>query len=245
MKDTFYFSHDYNARNDLKIQALISDHGPAGYGIFWAISEVLHEEEGHLIHIDNVTIKALAKQMSTSVEQINLVLKSCVEIGLFHENSDGIFSKRVNENIKQREEISKKRSKAGRISAKSRHNSTSVEHVLTSVEQNPTKERKGKENKEEEIILSRARTFAEHTEYGNWKGNEGTLEFLLKTYPVMMSLEKPITYVEYDRLCQKYGKKLVKDTFRDMEAWSKLDTKRWAAGVADKWAESEQLKQKT
>jgi hypothetical protein len=41
-KDTYYFSHDFNARNDSKIKKLISRHGIAGYGIFWAIIEDLY-----------------------------------------------------------------------------------------------------------------------------------------------------------------------------------------------------------
>ena len=41
-KETFYFSHDYNSRNDVKIKKLLSKHGLLGYGIFWAIIEELY-----------------------------------------------------------------------------------------------------------------------------------------------------------------------------------------------------------
>ena len=41
-KDTFYFSHDYNARNDSKIKKLLFKHGYLGYGLFWAIIEELY-----------------------------------------------------------------------------------------------------------------------------------------------------------------------------------------------------------
>ena len=41
-KDTFYFSHDYNVRNDIKIKKLINKHGFLGYGLFWAIIEDLY-----------------------------------------------------------------------------------------------------------------------------------------------------------------------------------------------------------
>jgi len=41
-KDTFYFSHDYNARADDKIKCLVRKHGILGYGIFWAIIEDLY-----------------------------------------------------------------------------------------------------------------------------------------------------------------------------------------------------------
>ncbi len=32
MKETYYFLHDYNARNDPKIPAMISKYGAEGYG---------------------------------------------------------------------------------------------------------------------------------------------------------------------------------------------------------------------
>lgn len=47
-KGSFYFSHDYNARNDFKIKKLISKHGYQGYGIFWAIVEDLYNNNNSL-----------------------------------------------------------------------------------------------------------------------------------------------------------------------------------------------------
>jgi len=41
-KDTYYFSHDYNCRNDEKIKRLLRKHGMCGYGIFWSIVEDLY-----------------------------------------------------------------------------------------------------------------------------------------------------------------------------------------------------------
>ena len=43
MKETFYFSHDYNVRADEKIKKLLSIHGMLGYGVFWAIIEDLYQ----------------------------------------------------------------------------------------------------------------------------------------------------------------------------------------------------------
>ena len=48
MKETFYFSHDYGARNDEKILKLIQKEGWEGYGIYWAIIEKLYEADGFL-----------------------------------------------------------------------------------------------------------------------------------------------------------------------------------------------------
>ena len=48
MKETFYFSHDYNARNDIKIKKLIAKHNYLGYGLFWAIIEDLYNNANAL-----------------------------------------------------------------------------------------------------------------------------------------------------------------------------------------------------
>lgn len=46
--ETFYFSHDYNARNDFKIKKLISKLGYQGYGLYWAVIEDLYNNENSL-----------------------------------------------------------------------------------------------------------------------------------------------------------------------------------------------------
>lgn len=43
-----YFPHDYNARGDENIIALMAEHGMAGYGIYWTLVEKLFEAEGYL-----------------------------------------------------------------------------------------------------------------------------------------------------------------------------------------------------
>ena len=47
-KETFYFSHDYNARSDMKIKLLIIKHGYKGYGLYWAIIEDLYQNANAL-----------------------------------------------------------------------------------------------------------------------------------------------------------------------------------------------------
>ena len=43
-----FFTHDYNARGDEKIVKMLSKQGWAGYGLFWAIVEKIHESGGEL-----------------------------------------------------------------------------------------------------------------------------------------------------------------------------------------------------
>ncbi len=113
---------------------------------------MLHSEETHKISKKDYVYLAIAKQMSTSVEQVKAIVNYAIDTcELFAQNDTHFWSERVMRNIEKREDISKKRSEAGKKSAETRNNLTNAEQVLTSVEQNPTKERKGKEIKEEEI----------------------------------------------------------------------------------------------
>ena len=151
MKDTYYFQHDYNPTSDPKIQALIGEHGAVGYGLYWRIVEMLHEEGTHKLPCKKYIYLALAKQMSTSVEQVEIIVKCCIELcELFVSDNELFWSERVLRNIEKRTEISNKRSEAGKKSAELRKISTSVEQVSTSVQQNPTKESKVKEIKVKE-----------------------------------------------------------------------------------------------
>lgn len=147
-KETFYFSHDYNARNDIKIQALLVEHGAVGYGVYWVIVEILHEESVKKLKLDDMTFVAIARQASTSVEQVKAIVECCLKYELFTEDDGYFFSKRILENFNKRMEISEKRAKAGRISAEKRKKATSVGKNSTSVEENPTKSNKEKERKE-------------------------------------------------------------------------------------------------
>ena len=149
-KETFYFSHDYNARNDIKIQALLVEHGAVGYGVYWIMVEILHEESEKKLKLDNMTYVAIARQASTSVEQVKAIVECCLKYELFVEMDGCFFSKRILKNINKRIEMSEKRAKAGRISAEKRKKATCVGKNPTSVEENPTKSNKEKERKEKE-----------------------------------------------------------------------------------------------
>lgn len=157
-KETYYFAHDYEPTADPKIQALIQEYGWEGYGLFWRITEMLHSDHSHKLPKKNYIFSSL-KTKSTNAEQVATIVESCItEFELFESDGSFIWSNRVDRNIIKRQSLSSSRSDAGKASALKRQQnkeiSTSVEQVLTGVEQNPTKERKGKENKEKEIKVN-------------------------------------------------------------------------------------------
>lgn len=175
-KDAFYFSHDYDPTGDPKMQAMMGDYGAIGYGVYWRIVEMLHSEPSHKLPFKKYIYLAIAKQMSTNVqqnstmgvqveinaEQVEMFVKCCLnDYELFHSDDDFFWSNRVLRNMEKRDNISEKRSGAGKKSAEKRKNKTNVQQVSTSaqqkstnVEQKATKERKGKEIKGNEIIIN-------------------------------------------------------------------------------------------
>lgn len=156
-KEAFYFAHDYDPTGDPKISAMLAEYGGMGYGIFWRITEMLHNEELHKLPLKKYIYLAIARQMQTDQSNVEAFITSCInDFELFVSDNLWFWSNRVNKNIGKRAEISAKRSEAGKMSANRKRetkyqNSTSVEHVLTSVEQNATKEIKGNKIKGNKI----------------------------------------------------------------------------------------------
>lgn len=120
-KDTFWFPHDYEPTGDPKIQALIGDFKAEGYGIYWRIVEMLHADTQHKLPLKRYIFLAIANQMQANVEQIEKLVEQCVKIyELFDSDGECFWINRVNRNIEKREEISKKRSEAGKKGQKSK-----------------------------------------------------------------------------------------------------------------------------
>ena len=46
-KDTYWFRHDSNAKDDYKCMILIEQLGCEGYGIFWILVETLREQKDY------------------------------------------------------------------------------------------------------------------------------------------------------------------------------------------------------
>ena len=76
-KDGYYFSHDYNARNDRKMRNLRCDKGMAGLGIYWCLIEMLYEEGGYLKLSE---CESIAIELQTDVKDIQDIIHN---YGLF------------------------------------------------------------------------------------------------------------------------------------------------------------------
>lgn len=136
-KEAYYFSHDANARNDLKCVKLRQDLGMEGYGIFWSIIEILRESVGYKLKKSD--LRTISYDLKVSIEIIESVI---FNYGLFKINGDTISSKRLTQSMFEYNKRKEKFSDAGRLSNDIRWRSGGDRVAIA------LKERKGKERKE-------------------------------------------------------------------------------------------------
>lgn len=138
-KDTFYFSHDYNAHNDFKILFLREKFGMEGYGIYWFIIEALANAGGYL---PIKAIPVLAMQMQSDKNVVKQIIE---DFQLFEINEENFSSNRLLSHINFRKTLSINGSKG----AAKKHGYGEAMAGLQDGFSNPyAKERKGKERKE-------------------------------------------------------------------------------------------------
>lgn len=119
-KDTLYFPHDYNARNDEKILCLRAKHGAAGYGAYWMIIEKMWETPNGILK--HKFIEGLA-DANLPISKLQEVISCCVEYELFASNGEEFWSETVNRRRRERDARRSKQAEGGRRGMVSRYNS--------------------------------------------------------------------------------------------------------------------------
>lgn len=199
MKDTYYFPHDYNAIQDPKLMQILTSIGLSGIGMYWIIIEILHQQPDGKISMDEFKnyIRFYASFEGKGEEYITKIEHVLIKCSALVEQNSEVFSNRVNSNKISLNDIREKRSKAGKMSAKSRlqkFENQEVEHVLntslTSVEQRKEIKYKKKYIKKSFIPPSKsdvidyfksnnytqesAEKFFEYYSSGDWKDKNGS-----------------------------------------------------------------------
>jgi hypothetical protein len=141
-KDTFYFSHDYNARNDEKIKMLIRKHGMMGYGVFWAIVEDLYNNANAL----RTDYDGIAYDLRLHSDIVKSVVN---DFDLFEINGDYFGSSSLQARLYQRNEKSLSARKSASYRWGKKNQDANAMQTLS--ERNAIKEIKGKEIKGKEI----------------------------------------------------------------------------------------------
>jgi len=84
-KESYYFKHDRNARNDIKVVKLRRKYKLEGYGAFFALLEILSEQDEYKLPVTD--IGDLAYDLSISEKKLNSIIN---DFGLF-KIEDGFF----------------------------------------------------------------------------------------------------------------------------------------------------------
>jgi hypothetical protein len=201
-KETFYFSHDYNAMSDEKIKSLICEHGLAGYGAYWAIIEMLYNNANAL----RTHYKSIAFDLHTNEELIKSVIN---DFELFVFDGDKFGSMSVQRRLDERCQ----KSQTARDSAFKRwkKQDSDANALPTESKGNAIKERKVKEKKEKETIKE-VHTPSRFDVFNDW----------LKTnYPNVASMKTQMTEQNLKSLIDLYGKEVLNDHLMQME--NKID----------------------
>lgn len=115
-----YFPHDQNARNDPALISLRRVYGWQGYGIYFAIIEILHEQDGY---IQEESLDDIGYSLNIEPELFNNVITMLLQNNKLVITDGKISSKRVLENLKIANEKKEKRSKAGKKGMQARWSS--------------------------------------------------------------------------------------------------------------------------
>ena len=123
-KVTGWFPHDIDADDDIKMQRLIQVYGAEGYGRWWKLVEILHKHGGSIdIHsLAFLVDRSLGVGIGVDAEDENdertftsyFAIEYMIKVGLLSRVEDVITSERVMRNLEYRQDVSAKRSQAGR-----------------------------------------------------------------------------------------------------------------------------------
>lgn len=151
MKETFYFSHDYNARDDEKILNMISELWMEGYWLYWSLIETLAQNNWKM-NIDS--IKWLWYKLRCDNTVITQLLQD-YNLFIIDEEEWVFYNKRLLTHLEKREESKQRKSEAGKKWMAKRwekNNSVITNDNRTITNDNKVKESKVKESKVNNII---------------------------------------------------------------------------------------------
>ena len=107
-KETHWFSHDKQARNEPRLKLLNAKFGRKGYGNWWVLLEVLRDQEAYKYDITSrIAYTLLAQEFEYTVEETKDFITTCIEeLELLQTDGNHIWS---NDLLERMEYLDKKR----------------------------------------------------------------------------------------------------------------------------------------
>lgn len=178
-KETYYFSHDSNALTDTKILNMRADYGLEGYGLYWAIIEMMRNEEDYKLKLNKNTYRAIKTLTNTTID-IEKFIKDCLDdYELFKQEDENFYS---NSLLRRMQEKDKKSAIARKKAEKRWSGNNTAKQQQCSSNANKEKESKEKENKKNE-----------NKENKNKKENRNKVVEIYNTYCVNLPQVQKLT----------------------------------------------------
>ena len=106
-----YFPHDCSASGDYKLAALETEHGAAGYAVFFKSVEILHSCKNGTLDIESLA-KGVGGMMRGGIYDVKIILESCLKLGLLESKTRKqivlVSSKRIQQNVLRIKQLSEK-----------------------------------------------------------------------------------------------------------------------------------------
>lgn len=148
-KEAYYFSHDSNARQDEKILMLRAEHGWEGYGIYWALIEMMFESSDSALHHNK--IKGIAVSYNIDITLLQHVINTCITEELFTSDNEKFWSESLSRRKSKFLDSKEKKSEAGKKGMAKRYGKQHSSNTVIT-EPNKVKESKVNEIKVKERI---------------------------------------------------------------------------------------------
>ena len=115
-KDSFWFSHDSNARNDPKLAKLLFLGGQEAKGCFWDLIEIMRESDGY--KIDKESLEAISYQcrFPVGVDVVGMM----INCDLLCEDNDHVWSASLIRRMEEWDKTKEARRKAGKRGGKAK-----------------------------------------------------------------------------------------------------------------------------
>ena len=251
-KDTIYFNHDFNSRNDSKIIKLRKKYKWDGYGVFWATLEIMRETtDGKQTYSDCIDN---AFQLNLDEEWYTVFINDCIEYGLFVRTGEYVYSGRLLNDIEHMKSKSKKASASASArwgkekDEKSEGNATAVQSQSDSnaKEDSIGEEKKG-EKKREDIVPVAEPPAEQPPKEIEILVPELRMEYLkvvrfIYEQPNLKKLPNQLQPNEYEKLRENYTEDEILDTLKEMENYRGIKKKQSIYLTALKWLDKNFIK---
>jgi hypothetical protein len=142
-KDSFWFKHDSNAKDDPKCTLLIEQLGLEGFGIYWVLIEILREQPDYKYPLK--LIPALSRKYNTTAEKMGTVVKG---YDLFSIDENNFFSDSLLERMNDYDALKETRRNAALMRWESKSNAFALQKQCMTNANRVDKNRVDKNNKE-------------------------------------------------------------------------------------------------